>query len=126
MAFGIAAALALTVMATTAAARTESRFSVVEVQKSSRRVDNHFVTHGVLFVPGTNTVAGTDRVKFSRKGNVHAVARFPDGKIKAQGNINASRIVVVGGSGRWNGAAGKIKIHRLSHRKTLLNFAIVQ
>jgi predicted secreted protein len=126
MALAVAAVLALAVIASTAAARTESKFSLVEVQKSSRRVGNHFVNHGVLFVPGTSTVAGTDRVKFSRKGNVHAVARFPDGKIKAQGNVDASRIVVVGGSGRWNGAAGKIKIHQLSRRKTLLSFAIVQ
>ncbi len=80
----------------------------------------------MLYVPGTSTVAGTDRVKFSRRGNVHAVVRFPDGKLKAQGNINASRILVVGGSGRWNGAAGKINVRPLSHRKTLLRFAIVQ
>lgn len=126
MAFGIAAALALAVMATTAAARTESRFSVVEVVKSQHRAGHKVVTRGNLFVPGTSTLVGTDRVKFNKKGNVHAVARFPDGKIKAQGNVNASRIIVVGGTGRWNGAAGKINFRSLSHRKTLLRFAIVQ
>src|SRR5689334_2724635 len=106
-------------MASSAAARTESKFSLVEVVKSQHRVGNRIETHGVLLFPGTSTVAGTDRVKFSRRGNIHAVARFPDGKIKAQGNANANRIIVVGGSGRWNGAAGKIKFRSLSRRRTL-------
>ncbi len=117
--------LVFAVMAATAAARTESRFSLIEVAKSQHRAGNKFITHGNLYTTGGSFV-GTDRVKFSRKGNIHAVAHFGGGTLKAQGNANASRILVVGGSGRWNGAAGKINFHSLSHRKTLLRFAIVQ
>jgi hypothetical protein len=124
---GVITALAFAALAATAAARTESRFNVVEIVKSAHRVGNHFVTSGKLVVPGDrDDVVGHDHVKFSRKGNIHAVVHFPDGTIKAQGNANANRIIIVGGSGRWNGAAGKINFRSLSHRATLLRFAIVQ
>ncbi len=121
----IAVVLALAVMAASAAARTESKFSLIEVAKSQHRAGNKFITHGNLYTTGGSFV-GTDRVKFSRKGNIHARAHFGGGTLKAQGNANASRILIVGGSGRWNGAAGKIKFRSLSRRKTLLRFAIVQ
>src|SRR5437764_8724279 len=123
----VIAALAFAALAATAAARTESRFNLVEIVKSAHRSGNTVVTHGKLVVPGDrDDVVGVDRVKFSRTGNIHAVAHFPDGSIKAQGNADANRIIIVGGSGRWNGAAGKIKFHSLSHRRTLLHFAVVQ
>jgi hypothetical protein len=123
----VIAALAFAALAATAAARTESKFSLVEIAKSAHRVGNHVVTTGLLVVPGDrDDVVGHDHVKFSRKGNIHAVVHFPDGALRAQGNANANRIIIVGGSGRWNGAAGKINFRSLTHRKTLLRFSIVQ
>jgi len=128
MVLGVLAAIATAAFAAaTAGARVESKFSVVEIQKSGHRAGNRFVTRGVLVQPGDrDNVLGTDRVKFSRKGNIHAVLFFPDGKLKAQGNANASRIIITGGTRRWNGAAGKVKFRQLSRRRTLLNISVVQ
>jgi hypothetical protein len=119
-------ALALAALAATAAARTESKFNLIETVKSGHPINNHkaFETHGVL--SDSSGVVGTDTVKFSRKGNIHARLHFFGGTLKAQGNADANRIVIVGGSGRWNGAAGKIKFRSISHRKTLLRFDVVQ
>ena len=124
---GVLAAVAMAAVVATAGARTESKFSLIEVQKAHHRVGNRFITHGALYTTG-GTFVGTDRVKFARRGHgyIHAVARFGGGALRAQGHINASRIIIVGGSGRWNGAAGKINFRPLSRRKTLLRFAIVQ
>jgi hypothetical protein len=124
---GVIAAVAVAALAATAGARTESRFTLIETAKSQHRAGNHTITHGVLaLATDPDDIIGTDRVKFNRKGNIHARAHFGGGTIKAQGNVNASRILIVGGSGRWNGAAGKINFRSLSRRKTLLRFAIVQ
>jgi hypothetical protein len=117
--------------ATSAGARTETRFSVIAHQTSGHRAGNQFVIHGRLLQPGDrDDVVGRFRAKFSRRGRVHAVAVFPDGKLKAQGNTrgnrNGRRIPIVGGSGRWNGAAGKLKTHNLGHHETLLTFIVVQ
>src|SRR5690348_11877501 len=120
---GVLAAVAIAAFAATAGARTESKFSLIEVQKAQHRVGHKFITHGNLYTTG-GTFVGTDRVKFSPRGHgtIHARARFGGGTLKAQGKVNASRILIVGGSGRWNGAAGKINFRSLSHRKTLLRF----
>jgi hypothetical protein len=123
----VIAALAFAALAATAAARTESRFSLVEIAKSGHRSGNHIVLRGVLVARGDrDDVVGHDHVRISRRGNIHALFHFPDGALKAQGNADAHRIIIVGGSGRWNGAAGKIKFRPLSGRRTLLHFAIVQ
>jgi hypothetical protein len=122
---GVLAAVAVAALVGTAGARTESRFSLIEVAKAQHRVGNKIITHGNLYTTGGSFV-GTDRVKFSKRGNIHARARFGGGTLKAQGNVNASRILVIGGTGRWNGAAGKINFRPLSRHKTLLRFAIVQ
>lgn len=127
---GVITALALAAMATVAAARTESRFSLIETVKSSHKINNNtFITHGVLSeATDPDDVVGTDSVKFSRAGHgtIHARAHVFGGTLKAQGNVAANRIIIVGGSGRWNGAAGKINFRSLNHRQTLLRFAIVQ
>jgi hypothetical protein len=123
----VIAVLAFAALAATAAARTESRFNLIETVKSGHKVNNNtFITHGVLSVPGDrDDIVGTDTVKF-RRHSIHARVHAFGGTMKAQGNFAANRIVIVGGSGRWNGAAGKIKFHSLSHNKTLLRFDVVQ
>ena len=50
------AALAFAALAATAAARTESRFSLVEIVKSAHRSGNTVVTHVKLVVPGDREV----------------------------------------------------------------------
>jgi hypothetical protein len=126
----LSVAAATSVAVTTAGAQTATKFSAIEIVKSAHRVShNKFVTRGVLVVPGDrDEVLGTDRVTFSRRGHgtIHAVAFFPDGKIKAQGRADHNRIQIVGGTRRWNGAAGKIRFQPLSHRATFLTFTVVQ
>jgi hypothetical protein len=120
-------ALAAGVLAATAGARVESRFSVIAHATHRARVGNHQLEKGRLLVPGDrDDIVGHYLAKFSRRGRIHAVAIFPDGKIKIQGNTNANRIPIIGGSGRWNGAAGKLKTRGLSRRDTLLTFIVVQ
>jgi hypothetical protein len=124
---GVLAAVAVAAVAATAGARTESRFTLIETVKSQHRAGNHFISHGVLAeASDPDDIIGTDRVKSNRRGNIHASAHFGGGTLKAKGNVNASRILIIGGSGRWNGAAGKINFRSLSRRRTLLRFAIVQ
>src|SRR5207244_4416158 len=115
-------------LAATAGARSETRFSVVAKNTSGHRAGaNHFVVRGKLLQPGDlDDVVGSYKAKFSQRGGIHAVAFFPDGKIKVQGNTNASRIPIIGGTRRWNGAAGKLKTHNINHRLTLLTFIVVQ
>ena len=128
MALAVAAVLALTVVASTAAARTETRFSVIAHNQSAHRVGpRHFVVKGSLLQPGDrDSVVGSFKAKFARRGRIHAVAFFPDGKIKIQGRTNANRVPIIGGTRRWNGAAGKLKIDQLNRNNSLLTFIVVQ
>jgi hypothetical protein len=115
------------VIVSTAGARIESRFSVLAHQTSGHPVGNHFISRGRLVQPGDrDDVVGRYRAKFSRHGGVHAIAKFPDGTIKIQGNGSAHRVPIIGGTGRWNGAAGKVKTRNLRHGYTLLTFIVVQ
>jgi hypothetical protein len=115
------------VFAATAGARVETRFSVIAQQTGGHQAGRHFVTRGRLLQPGDrDDVVGHYRSKFGRHGRVHAVALFGDGAIKLQGNTNASRIPIVGGRGRWNGAAGKVKTRNLRGGDQLITFVIVQ
>lgn len=116
------------VLAATAGARTETRFSVIaHTQSAHRSGPKHFVVKGSLLQPGDRgNVVGSYKAKFASHGRIHAVAFFPDGKIKAQGRTNANRIPVIGGTRRWNGAAGKLKTRNLNKNNTLLTFVIVQ
>ncbi len=125
---GAVVAVVAGLFAATAGARTETRFSVIAHQQTGHRAgSSHFVISGSLLQPGDrDEVVGHFRAKFARHGRVHAVASFPDGKIKVQGNQNANRIPIIGGTRRWNGAAGKLKTRNLSKRDTLLTFIVVQ
>ena len=118
---------ATAIFAATAGARTESRFSVIAHNTSGHRAGNRFVISGSLLQPGDrDNVVGTFKAKFSQGGRIHAVARFPDGKIKVQGNQSANRVPIIGGTRRWNGAAGKLKTHNINKNNTLLTFIVVQ
>jgi hypothetical protein len=116
------------ILAATAGARTETRFSVIAHNQSAHRVGpKHFVVKGSLLQPGDrDNVLGSFKAKFASHGRIHAVAFFPDGKIKIQGRTNANRIPIIGGTRRWNGAAGKLKTRQLNKNNSLLTFIIVQ
>lgn len=135
-------AIAIGAVAATASARsartTTTKIQVVEIQKSSRPTHHSFISRGVLVQPGDrDDVVGHDVVKFTpRKGHGHqnqlevkGVAHFRDrGSLKVQGGAGPgdNRLPIIGGSGDFNGAAGKLKTHNLGHKRTLLTFIFVQ
>ena len=127
------AGLAVLAIPAIAGARTETRFSVVAVQKSQHNSGSGFIVRERLFA--LNGVAvGHDHLKITPRGHnavrIRAVAFFRgQGSLKVKGIVGRgrnSRLPIIGGTGDFNGAAGKLKTHSLSGRKTLLNFIFVQ
>ncbi len=135
-------AIAIAAVAATASARnaktTTTTLRVVEIRKSSQQTRRSFITRGVLVQPGDrNDVVGHDVVKFTPRKHhgrhnqlgVKGVAHFRDrGSLKVQGGAGPgdNRLPIIGGTGDFNGAAGKLKTHNLGKRKTLLTFIFVQ
>ena len=130
------AAVGAAIVAAPAAARPShsvrvTTFSVVEHVRSAHRRGNTFITRGVLTEPGTGgaDVEGFDKAAFTRHDgttHVRAVAFFPDGKLKVNGDLRHRKVPIVGGTRRWNGAGGKLKFHPITSRRTLLTFTVVQ
>jgi hypothetical protein len=56
------------------------------------------------------------------------VFRFRNGRLKGNGVIGGPdhKLPIIGGSGAFNGAAGKVVVHDLKSRNSLLSFDIVQ
>lgn len=136
-------AVATAAIAATASARTETRFSVVHVDTSGHPSGhNTLIQRGRLLLPTTHRVVGHDVIKLTlhprrHTARIRIVARFRgQGSLKAKGivgaNKNPSRIPIIGGTGAFNGAAGKLKAHGLSRHRgggiktTLLTFIFVQ
>jgi hypothetical protein len=127
---GVVAALAVlaaAVFSASAGARTESRFSVVADPTHGHAHANAFHLRGRLRDPGDlDDIVGHFRATFKRGGHFRGIFNFGNGKLKANGDQARHRVPVVGGSGVWNGAAGKLKVHNLSHNRALLTFVVVQ
>ena len=123
-------ALGVGVLAPTAGAQTVNKFTVKTAKTRGHRIENGFAVHGLLVVPGDNdNVLGTFKASFTgpRGQHVRAVFFFSDGKIKANGNQDHHKIPIVGGTSRWNGASGKVKITEIPHSgAVLLTFTVVQ
>ena len=120
------AVLAFAAVAATALAATTTEFSVIAQTTSHHATpDHHFVIKGRLLQPGDrDDVVGHFKARFGPHHHIQAVASFPDGSIKVQGKGN--RVPIIGGSGRWNGAAGKMVVHPRPHNNALLHFTVVQ
>jgi hypothetical protein len=125
------------IMASSAGARTETRFSVLEIQKSQHKVGpTTIISRGRLVnLADRDDVVGHDVVKISfhpksRTARVRAIGYFRgQGSLKVKGRITGgktNRIPIIGGTGAFNGAAGKLKVRNLSSRRTLLTFIFVQ
>ena len=118
--------------AATAFAQQTTTISVVAVQKSQQRAGhNTVIAKGALV--GSSRVVGHYRAKFTfhrhnRNLRIRAVAKFRRGSLKVKGTQGRgdNRIPIIGGTGRFNGAAGKLKTHNLGRNKTLLTFVFVQ
>jgi hypothetical protein len=125
-------ALAVAAMAASASAQRTTTLSVIAVQKSQHRVSHtRFISKGALV--RSNRVVGHYRARFtfrrhSRNTHINAVAKFRRGSLKVNGTQGPgdNRVPIIGGTGRFNGAAGKLKTHNLGHNQTLLTFVFVQ
>jgi Ni/Co efflux regulator RcnB len=123
----VLAAVVAAVLATTALARTESKFSAIADGTHQKQRDHAFILKGKLREPhNRSNVLGHFRAKFRRGGHIGAVFTFDNGKIKASGNRNHNKVPIVGGTRHWNGASGKLLIRNRNHNNALLKFDVVQ
>jgi hypothetical protein len=132
------AALGVAALAIPASASFDHHFSVIEKASSHRTEDgNGFRFRGKLFQVGNRD---------NRVGRDHGVCKFRHngarcrasahlngevggfGDIAVRGNLRThdNRLNVVGGSGDFNGVAGKVLIHNLNRRTTRLHFDLVR
>ena len=114
----IAAVAAIAVFAGPASARIDHHFSVETKEVSSSSSGDSFRIHEALFAPGTNVQVGNDRVRChqaGRKFKCRAVINLNgklggEGSLFVNGNIGRgdARLNIVGGTGDFAGAAGKV------------------
>lgn len=120
--------------------RTETQFTVFDHTFASQRTSSGgFVFRDVLTEPndrddvvghlrGVGT--GCGQGCFEIKALVHI---FDEGYLKVRGKFlrnrpsrQNNRLIIVGGSGAYNGAAGKVRVHGLGGSNSLLTFDFVQ
>jgi hypothetical protein len=114
----VAAVLALAVFAVPASARIDHHFSVDTKEVSFHGDGDSFRLHEALYAPGTDVQVGNDRVRcheVGRKFKCRAVINLNGrlggaGSLFVNGNIGRgdSRLNIVGGTGDFAGAAGKV------------------
>jgi hypothetical protein len=125
----VAATVALAaVTGTTAGAQTVSKFSVQTVNSHPLHGARTNIIVGRLAEPGEAEFVGRFAAKFGRRQHVKAIASFNGrGRIKFAGSFrNNNRLQILGGSGVWNGASGKVKVHNIAHGEVILTFTVVQ
>src|SRR5947207_2290523 len=115
-ALSAAGLLVLAMLSGSASARTESHFTVIGVTKSSHPSgESGVIVRDKLVVPGDRDhVIGHARIKFTpvKTDSVRARGVFSlgGGTLKVKGTFGVTgstgRINVIGGTRRWNGAAG--------------------
>jgi hypothetical protein len=123
------AGASLVALGATAGAADTTRFSVIAVPINDHQLDaNHFFERGRLVEPGERSeVLGAYRLVLnSRTGHTHLVLFFDDGRIKAIGDQHGRvpDLPIVGGSGRFNGADGKVSFHLLPHGRARLTITL--
>jgi len=126
------AALVIGVLAAPAGAQTVSKFSVITLTKSSHPSGGSIIVRSRLVEPGErNEVLGHGLAKFTPRGQrvrARIIFYFADGSLKAKGVFGPgdNKLAVVGGSGRWNGASGKVKLSNAGHGAERYSFTVVQ
>jgi hypothetical protein len=128
------AALAIAGIAATAASgQVVSKFSVVAVARHEHVVGNTDVIGGVLKPVGGGGVIGRFKIKETPlsggREREHAITFFRgEGLIKFKGVEGAgdNRLQIIGGTGVWNGASGKVLTRGLSETRELLTYTVVQ
>ena len=136
---GVIATLGVAMFAIPASASFDRHFSVIEKQVSGGPVGEHaFRFKNKLVQPhNRDNRVGSDqgicREAPHRKLRCRAVVHLNGeiggfGDIRVRGNIGRgdNRLNVVGGTGDFNGVAGKVLLHGLSPRADKLHFDLVR
>ena len=127
-----AAIAAVGVLALAASGQTATKIGVISVRKSQSFSHNVGRERGVLVHRGVRVGDYSIRFKVIRphRARARAIASFTGrGSLKIKGVFGTgknNRIPIIGGTGEFNGAAGKLKTHELSGRRTHLTFLFVQ
>jgi len=134
----VIATLGVGLLVTSASASFDHHFTVISKQVSGERISSHaFRFKDKLFQPGnrSNRVGrdkGKCREASHNKIRCHAVVHLNGeiggfGDLLVAGNIGRGdkRLNVVGGTGDFNGVAGKLQLHTLS-RIDRLHFDLVR
>jgi hypothetical protein len=130
------AALGLALVAIPASASFDRHFGVVE-KASSHQTANGFRFRGKLFDRrNRHDRVGRDHGKCKLRNDVakcHGIVHLNGevggfGDIKFRGNLreDENRLNVVGGSGDFNGVAGKILLHQVNRRTTKVHLDLVR
>src|SRR6266516_6772532 len=109
------AAVAIAAIAASASAQTATKFSVVAVNKSSQRSGHSIIVRQRLLQPGNlSNQVGHATVKITprhRRVRIRGVGVFRgEGSLKVRGTEGPgdNRLPIIGGTGEFNGAAGKL------------------
>jgi len=136
---GVIATLGIALLAVPASASFDHHFTVISKQVSGERISRHaFRFKDKLFQPGNRSNrVGRDKGKCGEasdpdKTRCHAVVHLNGeiggfGDLRVSGNIGRGdkRLNVVGGTGDFNGVAGKLQLHTL-RRIDRLHFDLVR
>jgi hypothetical protein len=127
--------LAVAAIAATASAQRVTKLRVITYRQHGHRVShNSFLIRGLLKdAANRSNRVGRFEAKFTRRPHhrtaVRAVAIFDrTGSLKVKGvqGPRDNRIPIIGGTGAFNGAAGKLITRDLRGNHTLLTFLFVQ
>jgi hypothetical protein len=129
----LAAVVAVAVVSAPASAQRVTKIGVIEIRKARHHHGNVNTARGLLVHRGVPV--GHDVIKFTvlghRRARLRAIAYFTGrGSLKVKGVIsgrnNNNRLPIIGGTGAFNGAAGKVKVNNLGHQRAHLTFVFVQ
>lgn len=125
--------LTVGLVAATAAAQTATRFSVVTLTKSSHPSGHNIIVRSELVEPAERSeVIGHGLARFTPRARNRVRARivfyFADGSLKVTGVFGPTddQLTIVGGTGRWNGASGKVRLHNAGQGAERYTFTVLQ
>ena len=127
------AGLAVGLVAATAAAQTATTFSVVTLTKSSHPSGQDIIVQSKLVEPAERSeVIGHGLARFTPRAHNRVRARIvfylADGSLKVAGVFGPrdNQLNIIGGTGRWNGASGKVKLHDAGKGAERYTFTVAQ
>jgi hypothetical protein len=125
--------LVVGLVAGTAAAQTATTFSVVTLTESSHPSGHNIIVRSKLVEPAERSeVIGHGLARFTpldrNRVRARIVFSFADGSLTVKGVFGPqdNRLTIVGGTGRWSGAAGEVKLHNAGHEAERYTFSVVQ